>query len=138
MNEVIKYFILTLCLLALVTTITFNWDNFFAKSDVMIDPEYFSGMLGAVSIVFSIFLWAMAKEDTYRGLVLTVFLLGPLMMLLAGVGRIIEVSMGRGNPEATLYWLAMTLAVTILGLFIFTVYKNVKSLDEDKKKLVDL
>lgn len=59
-------------------------------------------------------------------------------MLFAGVGRIIEVAMGRGNPEATLYWLAMTLAVTMVGIFVFIVYTQVKSLDEDKKKLVDL
>jgi len=30
-----------------VTAINFAWDGFFPRSDIEIDPEYFSGLLGA-------------------------------------------------------------------------------------------
>lgn len=138
MNDIQKYFILIFSILFVVAALFSIWDSFFPESDVVIDAEYFSGMLGAISIVFGFSSWVVTKAEKYGGLVVTVFFVGPLMMLMAGIGKITEVAQEKGNPEATLYWLSMTLAVTILGLLYLLVYKNVKSLDEDKTKLEDL
>jgi hypothetical protein len=136
MNESQKYFVLTISLMAFISIISIYWDGFFDET-ISVDPEYFSGMLSAVSIVFSISLWTVSNQKN-KGLVFMIFVVAPFLMLLSGVGKLIQVAWGDGNSLATLGWLGMTLAISGFGLVAYVITQNLGILDEKMKTLKNL
>jgi hypothetical protein len=116
--------------LMIVVSLNFALENLIPKSDIEIEAEYFSGLLGATSVVIAFSTWVINKVKKHRELLIGVFLFGPLFALMVSIGRITNVALGHGNPEATLYWLSGTLAVTLFILINFTIFITAKKIEE--------
>ena len=82
-------------------------ENYFFPNSVIekeVDPEFYSGILSASSILFAFSsLIVSFSKDTRKFLLL--FLAIPLLFIASSVGKVVDVALGNGNPVAALLWL---------------------------------
>lgn len=115
--------------------ISLSEEYFFPKSVIEkeIDPEFYSGILSASSILFAFSsLIASFEKDIRKFLILLLAI--PLLFIVTSVDKIVDVALGNINPVTALLWLQGSFLVNLFFTGLFSGFSISWSLFVKNKK----